>query len=81
MDILEYDGDSYKLNPLANWTRSDISDYFAKHKLPEHPLTKQGYLSIGCMPCTSKTVDEDDSRSGRWAGQAKIECGIHTKKS
>ena len=78
MDILEHDGASYKLNPLANWTRADIFAYFEKHNLPAHPLTKQGYLSIGCMPCTSKTIDENDSRSGRWSGQAKVECGIHT---
>jgi phosphoadenosine phosphosulfate reductase len=80
MKILEYDGAKYKLNPLANWTRQDISDYFISHNLPEHPLMKQGYLSIGCMPCTTKVVDENDSRSGRWAGQSKTECGIHMPK-
>ncbi|PQA88857.1 phosphoadenylyl-sulfate reductase [Marinicaulis flavus] len=80
METVEHDGSSFKLNPLANWTRADIADYFSAHKLPEHPLVKQGYHSIGCMPCTSKVVDENDARSGRWAGQAKTECGIHSKK-
>ena len=80
MAILETDGDRYKLNPLANWTRKDIAEYITRHNLPEHPLIKQGYLSVGCMPCTSKVVDPEDSRSGRWSGQAKTECGIHVKK-
>ncbi len=80
MPILEHDGQSYKLNPLAGWTRADVLDYFTAHNLPAHPLSKDGYHSIGCMPCTSKVVDENDSRSGRWAGQAKTECGIHLKK-
>ena len=80
MPILERDGETYKLNPLANWTSADVWAYFERHNLPAHPLTKDGYHSIGCMPCTSKVVDESDSRSGRWAGQAKTECGIHLKK-
>lgn len=80
MDVVEHDGASFKLNPLAGWTRAAIAEYFAAHKLPEHPLVRQGYFSIGCMPCTSKVVDEADARSGRWAGQAKTECGIHSPK-
>lgn len=80
MDVVEHDGQHYKLNPLASWTRTDIRDYFTAMKLPEHPLVRQGYFSIGCMPCTSKVEDEDDARSGRWAGQAKTECGIHIAK-
>ncbi len=81
MDVLEFDGAKYKLNPLAGWTRKDIAAYAVAHNLPPHPLVRQGYHSIGCMPCTSKVVDENDSRSGRWAGQAKTECGIHTPKN
>lgn len=80
MEIVEFDGRHFKLNPLARWARKDVADYFAKHNLPEHPLTKDGYLSIGCMPCTSKVADEEDARSGRWAGRAKTECGIHVIK-
>jgi phosphoadenosine phosphosulfate reductase len=80
MDFVEHDGRSFKINPLAEWARADIADYFAAHKLPEHPLVRQGYFSIGCMPCTSKVVDENDARSGRWSGQAKTECGIHSPK-
>ncbi len=81
MPILEDDDGAYKLNPLANWTRDDVWAHFERHNLPMHPLVKDGFHSIGCMPCTSKVVDESDSRSGRWAGQAKTECGIHIKKT
>ncbi|MEZ5892048.1 MAG: phosphoadenylyl-sulfate reductase [Parvularculaceae bacterium] len=80
MPVVEHDGAHFKINPLAAWERGDVADYFAAHKLPEHPLVRQGYFSIGCMPCTSKVLDESDARSGRWAGQAKTECGIHMTK-
>ena len=80
MDVVEHDGETFKLNPIAGWSRGDVADYFSAHKLPEHPLVRQGYFSIGCMPCTSKVEDEEDARAGRWAGQAKTECGIHTVK-
>ena len=67
-----------KVNPLADWTKADIEAYFAAHDLPRHPLEAQGYLSIGCAPCTSKVKPGEDPRSGRWAGWDKTECGIHT---
>ena len=47
------------------------------HELLEHPLAAQGYPSIGCWPCTRPVADGDDPRAGRWAGQGKIECGLH----
>ena len=49
-----------------------------EHKIPQHPLVDKGYLSIGCWPCTRPVQEGDDERSGRWAGKAKKECGIHT---
>jgi phosphoadenosine phosphosulfate reductase len=67
-----------KVNPLADWTKADLDAYFAEHDLPRHPLEAQGYLSIGCAPCTSKVKPGEDPRSGRWAGWDKTECGIHT---
>ncbi|MBX3564316.1 MAG: phosphoadenylyl-sulfate reductase [Sphingomonas sp.] len=77
----EIDGDRVKLNPLADWTREDIAAYFAEHDLPPHPLVAQGYLSIGCAPCTSIVKPGEDPRSGRWSGWDKTECGIHTPVS
>lgn len=66
-----------KVNPLADWTRADLDAYFAKHDLPAHPLVAQGYLSIGCAPCTSVVKPGEDPRAGRWRGWDKTECGIH----
>ncbi len=66
-----------KVNPLADWTKADLDAYFAEHDLPRHPLEAQGYLSIGCAPCTNKVKPGEDARSGRWAGWDKTECGIH----
>lgn len=66
-----------KINPLAFWEPYDLKAYFEKHDLPRHPLVAQGYPSIGCRPCTSPVQEGEDSRSGRWRGEAKEECGIH----
>lgn len=67
-----------KVNPLATWTKDDIQAYFAAHALPRHPLEAEGYLSIGCAPCTSIVKPGEDPRAGRWRGWDKTECGIHT---
>ncbi len=67
-----------KMNPLADWDKARIDAYFAAHDLPRHPLEAQGYLSIGCAPCTSVVKPGEDPRAGRWRGWDKTECGIHT---
>ncbi|TVV72477.1 phosphoadenylyl-sulfate reductase [Sphingomonas solaris] len=67
-----------KMNPLASWTKADLDGYFLAHDLPRHPLEAQGYLSIGCAPCTSIVKPGEDPRSGRWRGWDKVECGIHS---
>lgn len=66
-----------KINPLAPWSRQDVESYFDRHGLPRHPLEAQGYLSIGCSPCTTPTAPGGGVRDGRWAGLDKTECGIH----
>jgi phosphoadenosine phosphosulfate reductase len=66
-----------KLNPLADWSKSQLRAYFDEHDLPRHPLEAQGYPSIGCAPCTSKVKPGEDPRAGRWRGWDKVECGIH----
>ncbi len=66
-----------KIDPLAHWDRATIEAYRVVNELPEHPLAGRGYLSVGCVPCTSPATDPDDPRAGRWAGRAKSECGIH----
>ena len=66
-----------RVNPLADFTLEDLQAYSGTHKLPKHPLVKDGYLSIGCMPCTDKVKEGNDYRSGRWSEQDKEECGMH----
>ena len=74
----EIDEGRLKLNPLADWSKSQLESYFEGHRLPRHPLEAQGYPSIGCSPCTSKVKPGEDPRAGRWRGWDKTECGIHT---
>ena len=66
-----------KVNPLATWTEDDISSYLSDHDLPVHPLTLQGYRSIGCAPTTRPVAEGEDARAGRWSGADKSECGLH----
>ena len=70
-------GSRIRINPLAHWTTADQADYMRAHRLRENPLVAYGYLSIGCFPCTQPVQPGEDARSGRWAGHAKTECGIH----
>lgn len=66
-----------KVSPLYDWTLKEVFAYLAVAGLPYLPLYNQGYLSIGCAPCTAKPLDPQDPRSGRWAGKGMLECGIH----
>jgi phosphoadenosine phosphosulfate reductase len=67
-----------KVNPLAAWTFDDLLQYAGDHRVPVNLLLSDGYPSIGCEPCTARVEPGADPRSGRWAGFAKTECGIHT---
>lgn len=66
-----------RFHPLLDWTDKMIYEYIKKYNLPKHPLEKEGYMSIGCEPCTRRVMLED-SREGRWFGMKKTECGLHT---
>ncbi len=66
-----------KASPLYNWTLKEVFAYAAVQEIPLLSLYEEGYLSIGCAPCTAKPLDPSDPRSGRWAGKGKLECGIH----
>lgn len=66
-----------KLNPLAGWSPADVAAEHIRRGLPSHPLTAQGFRSIGCAPCTRPVAQDEEGRAGRWAGLAKSECGIH----
>ncbi len=82
MPLFEVDpgaGDSprLKINPLANWQPQDLRAYIRRHDLPLHPLTKRGFSSLGCRPCTTPTKPGEAPRAGRWRGLPKTECGLH----
>ncbi len=70
-----------KVNPLAGWQKDALDTYFADHDLPRHPLEADGFLSIGCMPCTDRVAPGEDARAGRWRGKSKTECGIHLPRA
>jgi phosphoadenosine phosphosulfate reductase len=65
-----------KVNPILNWTQQDLWKYIHDHDLPLHPLYSQGYLSVGCAPCTRPVQPGESERAGRWADTGKIECGL-----
>jgi phosphoadenosine phosphosulfate reductase len=66
-----------KICPLIHWTWDEVKTYIDLNKLPYNPLLDQGYPSIGCAPCTKPALAGSDSRSGRWVGHGKTECGLH----
>jgi phosphoadenylyl-sulfate reductase (thioredoxin) len=72
---VEFDGERVKINPLAFASPQDVTARFKALDLPPHPLVESGYASIGCWPCTAPAA-QPGSRSGRWAGQDRDECGI-----
>jgi phosphoadenosine phosphosulfate reductase len=76
--VVEQDGVRLKFNPFANVSRDEIERIYKLANLPPHPLAASGFMSVGCMPCTSRTAVGEDARAGRWRGRAKTECGIHT---
>jgi phosphoadenosine phosphosulfate reductase len=77
LQLVEWEGGYFKINPLVTATRAEIEEYFARNNLPRHILENDGYLSVGCMPCTDRVAPGEDQRAGRWRGSEKNECGIH----
>ena len=77
--VVGWDADKQrvKVSPLARWTAADVERYVEENNVLVNPLQYDGYPSIGCWPCTRRVAPGEDLRSGRWAGTAKTECGIH----
>lgn len=67
-----------KISPIITWTLEETEEFIEREQLIIHPLTKQGYPSIGCATCTLPVEEGQDPRAGRWAGSTKTECGLHT---
>ena len=81
LPLIEESEGRIKINPLANFGLEDLQRLASEKDLPRHPLVADGYLSIGCMPCTKRVEAGQDYRSGRWAGTDKTECGIHVAEN
>ncbi|RMG69601.1 MAG: phosphoadenylyl-sulfate reductase [Bacteroidetes bacterium] len=76
MPMFKQDRKLIRFYPLLDMSPQDVALYKTIYELPEHPLEKEGYGSIGCQHCTRK----GDGRSGRWVGFQKTECGLHITK-
>lgn len=81
LDLFEYDAsfDIIKFNPLLKWTLEEVQKYIDENNIPQNPLHKQGFVSIGCAPCTRAIAPGEDIRAGRWSWESSHkECGLHS---
>lgn len=69
-----------KYNPLVNWSSKQVWDYIRSNNVPYNPLHDQGFVSIGCAPCTKPIGPGQHEREGRWWWEeaTKKECGLHS---
>ncbi len=80
MKLIEWleDKQLYKFNPLLLWSYEDMISYINKNNIPYNRLHDQGFVSIGCAPCTRAVEPGEDARAGRWWWEAsQKECGLH----
>ncbi|MCB0534237.1 MAG: phosphoadenylyl-sulfate reductase [Saprospiraceae bacterium] len=73
----------FKFHPLFDWTFEQTSAFVQANDIPYNPLHDQGFVSIGCAPCTRAIQPGEDFRAGRWWWEAaeKKECGLHLNSS
>ena len=65
---------------LFDWTRERVLSFIAEHGIPYNPLHDQGFVSIGCAPCTRAIRAGEPERAGRWWWeQERKECGLHSR--
>jgi phosphoadenosine phosphosulfate reductase len=84
LEMREFEWDSnfklIKYNPLIDWTLAQTVSYLKENKVPYNPLHEQGFVSIGCAPCTRAIAEGEDIRAGRWWWESsQKECGLHAK--
>ena len=81
MQNVEWDGlnGKIKINPLIDWSLDQVRDYIQQNKVDVNPLHAQGFVSIGCAPCTRAVKQGEDIRAGRWWWEQpeQKECGLH----
>ncbi|MDR6564893.1 MULTISPECIES: phosphoadenylyl-sulfate reductase [unclassified Arcicella] len=81
MEIVEWDNNNnvIKYNPLIHWTYEDVLAYLKENRVPDSPLHRKGFISIGCAPCTRAIQEGEHPRAGRWWWEAsQKECGLHS---
>lgn len=68
-----------KFNPLADYSREQVVAEVKALNVPYNVLHDQGFLSIGCAPCTRALRPGEPERAGRWwwEDEANKECGLH----
>lgn len=82
LDLFEYDAhfEIVKFNPLLKWTLEEVQKHIDDNNVPQNALHKQGFVSIGCAPCTRAIAPGEDIRAGRWWWESSHkECGLHQK--
>ncbi|MFZ2725451.1 MAG: phosphoadenylyl-sulfate reductase [Methylococcaceae bacterium] len=69
-----------KFNPLLNWSSAQVWDHIQAYAVPYNELHEQGFISIGCEPCTRTVLPNQHERAGRWwwEDSTKKECGLHS---
>lgn len=69
-----------KINPIASWSSAQVWEYIRDNDVPYNSLHEQGYVSIGCEPCTRAVLPNQHEREGRWwwEEQTAKECGLHS---
>jgi phosphoadenosine phosphosulfate reductase len=80
MPIVEWDEarNLIKVNPIIDWNTEKLNNYLTEHKIPQNPLHKKGFISIGCAPCTRAIGPDEHPRAGRWWWEnSQKECGLH----
>ena len=83
MNLVEWDEGNQiiKFNPILAWSYDQMLAYLKEHRVPFNKLHNQGYVSIGCAPCTRAIEPGEDARAGRWWWEtSKKECGLHQVK-
>ena len=74
-------GQLIKCNPLANWTSQEVWEYIRDNDVPYNELHDQGFISIGCEPCTRASRPGEHERAARWWWElaTQRECGLHSE--
>eukprot|EP01025_Chloroclados_australasicus_P051627 TRINITY_DN6021_c0_g1_i1.p1 TRINITY_DN6021_c0_g1~~TRINITY_DN6021_c0_g1_i1.p1 ORF type:complete len:454 (-),score=36.01 TRINITY_DN6021_c0_g1_i1:286-1533(-) len=73
-------GSLIKYNPLTDMSSAEVWNFLRVMGVPTNELHEQGYISIGCEPCTKPVLPNQHEREGRWWWEeaTQKECGLHS---